>query len=59
MYDAVMARILGDGDPPESGDGQPIATAVAFRAIASQLGGLTDAERSLLDDWLARVIAAA
>lgn len=35
-----------------------MATAVAFRAIAPELAMLSNAERQLLDDWLARVISA-
>lgn len=56
IYDAVLAQILTDAPP--LADSQPTATAIAFRAIAPQLTNLTDAERQLLDDWLARVISA-
>jgi AcrR family transcriptional regulator len=56
MYDAVLAQILTDApELPESG---PMATAVTFRAIAPELTMLSDAERKLLDDWLARVVSA-
>ena len=37
-------------------DGGSMATAVAFRAIAPQLGMLSDAERLLLTEWLDRAI---
>ncbi len=56
MYDAVLAQILTDApDPPQGG---PMAPAVPFRAIAPELTMLSDAERKLLDDWLARVVSA-
>jgi AcrR family transcriptional regulator len=57
MYDAVLAQILTDPPKPPEGGGQ-MATAVAFRAIAPELAMLSNAERQLLDDWLARVITA-
>lgn len=56
MYGAVLAQILTD--EPELPEGGPLATAVTFRAITPGLGMLSDAERALLDDWLARVISA-
>jgi AcrR family transcriptional regulator len=56
MYDAVLTQILTD--PPGSPEGGPMATAVTFRAIAPELTMLSDAERTLLDDWLARVVNA-
>jgi hypothetical protein len=56
MWNAVLAQILTD--QPGSLDGGPMPAAVTFRAIAPQLTMLSDAERQLLDDWLARVIAA-
>jgi AcrR family transcriptional regulator len=56
MYDAVLAQILTDA--PVLPKGGPIATAVTFRAIAPELIMLSDAERKLLDDWLARVVSA-
>lgn len=56
MYDAVLAQILTDApEPPEAG---PMTTAVTFRALAPELIMLSDAERTLLDDWLARVLSA-
>jgi AcrR family transcriptional regulator len=56
MYEAVLAQILTDvPDLPEVG---AMATAVTFRAIAPELTMLSNAERSLLDDWLARVVSA-
>lgn len=56
MYEAVLRQILSDAPAPAE-DG-PLASAVAFRAIAPQLDMLSDAERRLLDDWLDRVIDA-
>jgi AcrR family transcriptional regulator len=56
MYDAVLTQILTDGS--ELPDGGTMAAAVTFRAIASELAMLSNAERHLLDDWLARVIDA-
>jgi AcrR family transcriptional regulator len=55
MFEAVLRQILVDA-PGGTGNG-PTATAVAFRAITSQLEMLTEAERRLLADWLDRVIA--
>jgi hypothetical protein len=55
MFEAVLREILTDApEVPESG---PIAAAVAFRAVASQLGMLSDAEQKLLSEWLDRAIA--
>ena len=54
MYDAVLAQILTDA--PGLPDGGPIAAAVTFRALAPDLTMLSKAERTLLDDWLARVV---
>lgn len=56
MYDAVLAQILTDA--PDRPDGGPMAAAVTFRAIAPELTMLSNAERELLDDWLARVVSA-
>ena len=56
MCEAVLAHVLTDApDRPRAG---PITTAVSFRAIAPELTMLSDAERELLDDWLARVVGA-
>jgi AcrR family transcriptional regulator len=57
MFEAVLARILVDAPAPT--DAGPLATAVAFRAVAPQLDGLSDAERRLMVEWLDRVIGAA
>ena len=45
----------GVGRPRDPAQGE-YATAVALRALAPQLGALTEAERHLLGDWLDRVI---
>ena len=41
----------------EPADDAPMASLVAFRAIAPGLAALTDSERQLLTDWLDRAIA--
>ncbi|GLY30475.1 TetR/AcrR family transcriptional regulator [Kineosporia sp. NBRC 101731] len=54
MYEAVLRQILTDAPaPPENG---PLATTVAFRAVAPQLGMLSDAEQRLLGEWLDRAV---
>jgi len=55
MYDAVLNQILTDA--PERAAADTLATTVAFRAIAPQLEILSAAERSVLGEWLDRVIA--
>jgi len=55
MYEAVLRQILTEA--PEDPDEAPMAAVVAFRAIAPQLHGLTDAERRLLSEWLDRELA--
>jgi AcrR family transcriptional regulator len=55
MFQAVLRQILTD--VPERPDGGPIATAVAFRAIAPQLDMLSEAERRLLAEWLDRALS--
>ncbi len=55
MYDAVLAQILTDAPAPL--DAGTMTTAVTLRAIAPELTMLSDAERQLLDDWLARIIS--
>ena len=54
LYDAVLAQILTDS--PARPDVGPTATAVAFRAVTPALEALTAAERTLLVEWLDRVI---
>jgi AcrR family transcriptional regulator len=56
MYEAILAQILTD--KPEAPEDGPMATAVTLRAITPELNMLSDAERQLLNDWLARVISA-
>jgi AcrR family transcriptional regulator len=56
MMEAVLNRILTDA-PAEAPDGT-LATAVALRALAPQLGALSDAERQLLVEWLDRITKA-
>lgn len=55
MYETVLAQILTDA--PARIESRPLATVVAFRAVAPRLGALSEAERLLLVDWLDRVIA--
>lgn len=55
LWDAVSRAILTDAAPVEEGS----ARAVAFRATAAELPGLSDAEKSLLEEWLQRSIDAA
>ncbi len=54
MFQAVLGQILTGA--PERPEGGPIAAAVACRAIAPQLGMLSEAERRLLTEWLDRAI---
>ena len=56
IFDAVLAQILTDASEPR--DTGPLATAIAFRALAPDLEALSTAERRLLADWLDRVIDA-
>ena len=56
IFDAVLAQILTDAAEPQ--DTGPLATAIAFRALAPDLDALSTAERRLLADWLDRVIDA-
>jgi AcrR family transcriptional regulator len=56
MYEAVLRQILTDA-PEHPGNG-PMATTVAFRAVAPQLDMLSDAEQQLLTEWLDRVVDA-
>lgn len=54
LFDAVLRRVLTVSNEPPSG--RVIAAAVSFRAVASSLDVLSDAERRLLAEWLDRVI---
>ncbi len=56
MYKAVLQQILTNG--PERSDDGPMATSVAFRAVAPRLDMLSDAERQLMAEWLDRAIEA-
>jgi hypothetical protein len=56
MLEAVLSQILIDAPAPA--DAGPMATTVAFRAVAPRLDALTGPERQLLAEWLDRVIAA-
>ena len=54
MYEAVLRHVLTDAPVPA--DDGPTATAVALRAVAPGLDGLSSAERQLLVEWLDRVV---
>jgi AcrR family transcriptional regulator len=54
MYEAVSRAILTDAPTVERDD--PIATVVAFRALAPRLPALSEAERALMSEWLDRAI---
>ena len=54
MYEAVAAAILTDAPVPAATG--PVAAAVAFRTIVPELTTLSDAERTLLSEWLDRSI---
>jgi AcrR family transcriptional regulator len=55
LLDAVLAEILTSTPAPAASE--PIALVVAFRAALPHLPALSDAERTLLSEWLARAIA--
>ena len=56
MLEAVLGRILDASAAPASSSAA--MPAIAFSTQVGQLPGLTDAERGLLSEWLARSIAA-
>lgn len=51
-WDAVAAAILTEHRAPSPDD--PTAAVVAFRTVVPRLPGLSEAERTLMDEWLAR-----
>lgn len=55
LWHAVAAAILTDA--PDDPADAVTAAVVAFRTVAPHVGGLSDSERSLLLDWLDRIIA--
>lgn len=59
MRDLVLARILADsGHHPTGVVAEPVvASAVALRARADELEELSPGERSLLAEWLSRIVA--
>lgn len=63
MRDAVLAQVLTDA--PVGGEGGAdrgngvVATAVAFRALVPRLDVLSTSERTLLREWLDRVVGSA
>ncbi len=56
MLEAVLAAILTDS--PSSAPTGPAAVAIQFATLIDELPALSDAERALLGEWLARAIAA-
>jgi AcrR family transcriptional regulator len=54
MFEAVLQQILTD--PAVRPDGGALAATVGFRAVVSELDGLSDSERQLLAEWLDRVV---
>ena len=54
IYEAVLGQILTNR--PTRPDSDPMATTIAFRALAPQLERLSESERHLLIDWLDRTI---
>jgi AcrR family transcriptional regulator len=55
MLNAVLGEILTSEPAPPSSE--PVALAVAFRAALPRLPALSDGERTLLAEWLTRVVA--
>ncbi len=55
MFEAVAAAILTAA--PAAGDATVNAVAVTFLAVLEQLPSLTDAERTLMAEWVARALA--
>lgn len=55
LFDAVLGEILTSTPAPP--DSEPIALAVAFRAALPRFPALSNAERTLLSEWLARAVA--
>lgn len=54
MYEAVLRQILTDSPAPS--EYGPMATTVAFRAVAPQLDMLSEGEKRLLGEWLDRAV---
>ena len=56
MLEAVLAAILTDA--PASAPAGPAAVVIQFATLIDELPALSDAERALLGEWVARAIAA-
>jgi hypothetical protein len=58
LADAVLDAVLGEilTNTPARPDTGPAALVVAFLAALPQLPALSDAERTLLSEWLTRVM---
>ncbi|CAN5336479.1 TetR/AcrR family transcriptional regulator [soil metagenome] len=55
MFEAIAAAILVDGTSPAIVN-PAVTTAVAFATQVGELPGLSDAERSLMSEWVGRAI---
>jgi hypothetical protein len=55
MFDALAAGILADA--PATPDTELSTVVVTFATVVPDLPGLTDAERTLLTEWLGRSLA--
>ena len=55
MFDAVAAAVLTDA--PVTPDGGLRAVAVTYAAVVPELPALSDAERTLMTEWVARALA--
>lgn len=58
MWGVAAREVLTEAGPVAAGDGAAV-TAVALRAVVGELPALTDAERSLMAEWLDRSISTA
>lgn len=57
LREAVLDRILTDRPGPAHEDGERAGVVHAFRAVVPELEGLTEAERTLLAQWMERVVS--
>ena len=60
MFESVLHTMLVDAPVPRGAAdaGAEVRAAVAFRAVAPDFAGLTEAERGLLTEWLDRALQA-
>lgn len=57
VYDSVARTIVAQAGTPAADDGAVLGAAVALRAAAAQQSALTPAERTLMTEWLDRLVA--